>query len=156
MRFSTREDIEAPIEHVFGAVTDFDGFERQALRRGAEVQRHDTYGKPGVGSEWQLKFTFRGKKRDVNARMTEFEAPNGFRAETGSGGIEGLVSMDLVALSPRRTRMQMSIDLTPKSLSARLLVQSLKFAKGNLNKKFSNRVWQFAQDVENKYRGSGR
>lgn len=152
MRFNTREDIEAPIEHVFGAISDFDGFERQALRRGAEVQRQDANGKPGIGSEWQLRFPYRGKRREVAARMTEFDAPNGYRAETESGGIEGVMSLDLVALSPRRTRMQISIDLRPRSLSARLLIQSLKFAKSNLAKRFSNRVWQMAQDIEAKYR----
>ncbi|MCG6902101.1 MAG: SRPBCC family protein [Rhodobacter sp.] len=155
MRFSTREDIEAPIDHVFGAISDFEGFERQALRRGAEVQRQDTYGKPGVGSQWQLRFPFRGKQRDVEARMTEYDAPNGFRAETESGGIEGKVALDLVALSPRRTRLQVSIDLKPRSLSARLLIQSLKFARSILTKRFSNRIWQMAQDIETKYRAVG-
>ena len=153
MKFSTREDIEAPIEHVFQAVTDFDGFERQALRRGAEVSRQDTHGRPGVGSEWKLRFAFRGKQRNVDARISQFEAPHGFLADTRSGGLEGKVSLELVALSPRRTRMQVVVDLAPKTLSARLLIQSLKFAKGNLNKRFSNRVWQFAQDIEGKYAG---
>ena len=152
MRFSTREDIEAPIESVFAAATDFDGFERQALRRGADVQRTDSYGKPGVGTEWDLKFAFRGKDRNVHARMIEFEAPNGFKADTTAGGLEGLVSVEFVSLSPRRTRMQIAIDLKPTSLSARLLIQSLKFAKGNISKRFSNRVWQFAQDIEQKHR----
>lgn len=152
MKFNTREDIEAPIEHVFGAISEFDGLERQALRRGAEVQRQDINGKPGVGSEWQLRFLFRGKWREVAARMTEFEAPNGYTAETKSGGIDGVVSLDLVALSPRRTRMQVSIDLKPRTLSARLLIQSLKFAKANLAKRFTNRVSQMAQDIEAKYR----
>ena len=151
MRFSSREDIEAPIEHVFNSATDFEGFERQALRRGAEVTRNDTYGKPGIGSEWRLKFLFRGKQRDVHARMTQFEAPNGFQAETETGGLEGTVSMELVALSPRRTRMQVSIDLRARTLAGRLLIQSLKFARGNLNKRFSNRIWQFAQDIEHKH-----
>ena len=154
MRFSTREDIEAPIDHVFGAITDFEGFERQALRRGAEVQRQDTYGKPGVGSEWQLRFPFRGKPRDVAARMTVFDAPNGFQAETDSGGIDGLVSVDLVALSPRRTRMQVAVEMKPRTLPARLLVQSLKFAKTNLTKRFSTRIWQLSQDIEAKFRAS--
>jgi len=153
MKFSTREDIEAPIAYVFQSVSDFDGFERQALRRGAEVTRLDTLGKPGLGSEWQLRFPFRGKRRDVDARITGFDAPNSYRADTRSGGIDGRVTVDLLPLSPRRTRLQVSLDLTPQSLSARLLVQSLKFAKSNLNKRFSSRVWKFAQEVETKYRG---
>ena len=41
MKLSTREDIEAPIGTVFDAVTDFDGFERQLLRRGVDVTRDD-------------------------------------------------------------------------------------------------------------------
>lgn len=155
MRFTSREDIEAPIGHVFASISDFEGFERQALRRGAEVQRQDTLGRPGVGSEWQLRFPFRGKQRNVLARMTEFDAPNGFRADTESGGIEGQVRIDLVALSPARTRLQVAIELTPRSLSARLLIQSLKFAKSNLTKRFSNRIWQLAQDIEGKYRNIG-
>ena len=155
MKFSTREDIEAPIEHVFQHVSDFDGFERQALRRGAEVSRQDTYGKPGIGSEWSLKFPFRGKQRHVLARITKFDGPNGFVADTESGGLEGLVTVDLVALSPRRTRMNVVFDLKPKTLTARLLVQSLKFAKGNLNKRLANRVWLFAQGIEDKYRSAG-
>ena len=139
---------------MFGALSNFDGFERQALRRGAEISRLDTYGKPGLGSEWALKFPFRGKQRNVLARITRFEAPNSYLAETDSGGIDGLLAVELVALSPRRTRMQISFDLTPRSLSARLLVQSLKFARGNLTKRFSNRIWQFAQDIEEKYRST--
>ena len=154
MRFSNRQDIEAPIEHVFRAVSDFDAFERQALRRGAEIQRQDTLGKLGVGSEWQMRFPFRGKVRDIEARIVHYDAPNGYRVETESGGIDGQVSVDLMALSPGRTRLQLAIDLKPRTLAARLLVQSLKFAKSSLSQRLSDRVWDYAQGIEEKYRGT--
>lgn len=151
MQFSAREDISAPIEHVFVAVSDFDGFERQILRRGAEIQRKDPSGGAGIGSEWKAKFEFRGKERKVTARITEFDAPNGYKSSGKTGGLEGDFGVELVSLSPNRTRMTVSLDLTAKTLAGRLLVQSLKFAKGNLSKRFSKRVFGFAQGIEAKY-----
>lgn len=154
MKFSTREDVEAPIGDVFAAVTDFESFERQAMRRGAEVTRTDGHGKVGVGSAWLMKFDFRGKPRELKAEVVEFETPDGFAAESESGGLEGYVTVDLVSLSPTRTRLQVGLELTPHNLTSRLLVQSLKFAKGKLNKRFSKRIWQFSRDVERKAQAS--
>lgn len=155
MKFSTREDIEAPIEHVWAQISNFDAFERQALRRGAEIARSDSQGAPGLGSEWEVKFVFRGKKREVEARISVFDRPNTMRMNSRSGGLDGEVLVELVALSPRRTRLQLTMDLHPRNLSARLLVQSLRFAKANLSKRFSDRVYDFAQDVEGRYRNAG-
>ncbi|WP_425051830.1 SRPBCC family protein [Psychromarinibacter sp. S121] len=154
MKFSTREDIEAPIEHVWASVTRFKRFERQLLRRGAEVVRADG-GRPGLGTEWNVRFQYRGKPRTVEAKITEFDRPHGMNLASQSGGVEGLVSVDLVALSPRRTRLQVGVELTATNLSARLLVQSLKFAKANLSKRFSDRIYEFAQDVEDGYINAG-
>ncbi|SEW38214.1 hypothetical protein SAMN04488515_2441 [Cognatiyoonia koreensis] len=151
MKFSTREDIEAPVDYVFGQVSDFGAFERQALRRGAEVRRVDS-GPFKEGSSWDVAFKFRGKDRNMRANLEHLDAPNGFRIETVANGIDGLTQVDLVPLSPHRTRIAVSIDLTAKSLSARLLLQSLKLAKSNLTNRFKKRIADFSQDIEDRYR----
>lgn len=151
MRLSSREDIEAPIGHVFSSITDFDGFERQALRRGAEVERLDSLGKAGLGSEWNIRFDYRGKSRRLNARIAEFDAPNGYRVDSQAGTLEGDLVVELVALSPRQTRLQVKLEMRARNLTGRLLLQSLKFARNTITKRFSARVEQFAQDVQGKY-----
>ena len=65
MKSSTREDIEAPIDYVYARVTDFQGFERQALRRGADVQRIDGGSAIRLGAAWDVAFKFRGKDRKM-------------------------------------------------------------------------------------------
>lgn len=152
MKFSTREDIAAPIDFVWSAVSDFDRFEKQALRRGAEVQRVDANGAAGVASEWDLRFHFRGKMREVAAKVVDFEAPNALQLDSKTGGIDGTILVDLVALSPRQTRFAFALDLRPRNLSGRLLVQSLKFAKGSLETRFKARIAGFADRVEAEYR----
>ncbi len=155
MNFSTREDIEAPIQSVWTAVTDFEHFERQAMRRGAEVSRSDPRGRPGPDSEWNVCFTYRGRPREIDARIAEFDAPNALRLDSVSGGLDAVMRIELMSLSPRRTRLNIALDLTPRTLTARLLVQSLKFARTNLGKRFANRVYDFAQGVEGRYRNAG-
>ncbi|MEO1026387.1 MAG: SRPBCC family protein, partial [Pseudomonadota bacterium] len=63
------------------------------------------------------------------------------------GGLECMGVVDLVALSKARTRMLVSLDLKPTTLSSRLMVQSLRLAKGSLNRRFKARVAQFASGI---------
>ncbi len=152
MKFSTREDIEAPIDYVFSRVTDFQGIERQALRRGADIQRLDGSTTPVQGSAWQIAFKFRGKDRKMKATIAQLDEPTYMRIETVASGITGESVIELVALSRNRTRISVSLNLTPQGLSARLLLQSLKLAKNNLSRKFKMRITDFAEDVEDTFR----
>lgn len=151
MKFSTKEDIEAPIDYVFARVTDFNGFERQALRRGADIKRIDEGVQPTVGSAWQVAFKFRGKDRKMKATIAQMDVPTVLQIDTAANGITGESLIELVALSRNRTRLSVTLDLSPQSLTARLLLQSLKLAKNNLTRKFKMRITDFAEDVETSY-----
>lgn len=148
MNFTAQEDIEAPIDHVFSQVTDFAALERSALRRGAEVQRVVDKPEPGPGMTWDTAFMLRGKRREMTVELTEFDAPNGVVLMARSPNIKGKLAVDLVALSPKRTRLNLSLDIEPKTLAARLMLQSLKLARSNLNKRLKKRLKDFARDLE--------
>lgn len=151
MKFSTNEDIEAPADAVFEMLCDFEGFERSAMRRGAEVQRMDQLQVAGVGMTWQAAFTLRGKQRQMEVEMVTFDRPNEIVLESTSPGLLGTTSFELIALSRSSTRVKVEMEIKPLNLSARLLVQSLKLAKTSLTRKFKMRVSEYAKSMEDRY-----
>lgn len=150
MELTAREDIEAPQERVFAAMADFDLIERQAMRRGAEVVR--VAEGPGKGMAWKVSFRFRGRPREADITLTEFDRPDRMAFHSVTGGLEVDFTLDLVALSPNRTRINVTSVMVPKTLSARLLVQSLKLAKGGMDKRFRKRMAELASGLEARLR----
>ncbi|MRU15101.1 SRPBCC family protein [Roseovarius sp. A21] len=152
MKFSTKEDVEAPIDFVFNEVSDFQAFERAALRRGAEIQRVDGLQAPGVGMSWRAQFKFRGRKREARIDITQYDRPNALVCTFETGLLQGTLDVDLVALSRNRTRLSIVAELSPRNLTARLLMQSIKLARSSVDKKFRFRVAHFAKELEERHK----
>ena len=150
MKFSTREDVEVPIDQAFALICDFGAYERSVMRRGAEVRRMDDMTKPGAGMKWAASFKMRGKKRDLEMEMTRFERSNEICVLSSTSGIDGTGQIELLALSRNRTRVSVVFELKPTNLSAQLLVQSLKLAKNSLTKRYKLRVAEYAKSIEDR------
>ncbi|TCP44418.1 SRPBCC family protein [Rhodovulum marinum] len=148
MKFSAREDIDLAIEDVFEVLSDFDRMERAALRRGAEISRIDTLAAPGPGMIWAAEFTFRGKRRALRTELTGFLPPENIVVESTVSGLTGISTVDLVRLSPRRTRMAVAIDLRPQTIPARMFLQTLRLAKTRMSQRFKSGLTRFARDLE--------
>ena len=154
MQLSAMEDIEAPLDRVFAALTDFEAIERQAMRRGATVRRKDSVAGPAAGMAWHAGFAFRGKTREADITLTVYTPPERMVFHSVVGGLETETVIELVALSRSRTRITLVSELMPKTLSARLLVQSLKLARGGIEKRFRKRMASHAKDLEDRMRRS--
>jgi len=152
MKLSHREDIAVPADFVFGRITDFNGMTRKAMRKGAHVQRLDRLSEPGVGMSWKANFTYRGRERELTSVVTAFERPGGFAVESIVGGLESVTVVDLLALSPTQTRLTLSVSMNATSMTARLLLQSLKLARGTLAKRLGVRMSDLAKSIEADFR----
>ena len=151
MKFSTKEDIEAPIDVVFEILCDFEMFERGAMRRSAEVQWTDIKTVRGVGMMWRAMFNLRGKRRQVDIEMVTLDQPHEMVLECKSPGLFTTMTAELVALSKTRTRVMVVFDIKPLNL----LVQSIKLAKASMTKKYKLRVAEFAKSMEERYEREG-
>lgn len=148
MKFSTREDIERPIEEVFEQASDFKLFRSLAGKRGVSLRGDAPISTLREGQTWTTEFEYRGRTREVVAEVVSSDPGQGYAVSFTGEGIAGIGVVDLLALSRSRTRMFVSLDLRPLSMSARLILQSLKFAKKSLNARFEKRVTAFARIIE--------
>ena len=152
MKFSTREDVEAPIEDVFDMLSEFESFERSALRRGADVRRTIAMDPPAQGMQWAAAFDLRGKRRQLTLDLVRYERPHAMDIQFGSVGLGGCFQIELIALSRTRTRIAVALEASPKSFSGRVLLQPLKLAKRSLTKRFKLRVAEYAMGLEERYK----
>ncbi len=156
MKFTSRQDIEAPVAYVFAALKDFESWERAALRRGADVARTDKLADVKPGLSWMVKFAYRGRERRLALRLIGLEQPTMMEFSGTGTSLDGQAGIDLMALAARRTRLSVTLDLKPKSIGARVILQSLRLAKARLNRRFSERVLQLCTEIEARYHQSTR
>lgn len=156
MKFATKKDIEAPLDQVWEALSDFEGWERAAMRRGADVARTDKLRQPGVGMSWQGRFVYRGKERKADVKLTEMVQKSVLGFSGQSAAIEADARVELIEMSAKRTRLHVTMEVKPRSLGARLFLQSLRLARAKVDRKFETRVAAMAQDLETRFRHAPR
>ncbi len=155
MKLSTREDIELPAEALFDELCDVSRFERAALKRGVSLKRLDTLSAPGAGMSWDIGFRFRGKPRQILADLRRFERPEALDYAGESSSFAMVLELRMVALSRSRTRLVAALEVKPRTLGARLMIQSAKLGRSNLERKFAERVKLFARALEMKGAAQG-
>jgi len=151
MRFTSVQDINAPLEHVFEQISDFDSYEAYAMRIGAQVERTDDLPGKQAGLAWHFHGDLRGKTRDVDIDLMEYKAPRHLKFNAVSDGLGALIEMETIALTPKQTRLKVSVEIRARSISTRLVLQSAKLAKNSLKRKFNHRVWTYANHIEGTY-----
>ena len=155
MKFSSKEDIEAPIDAVFEMVSDFEKFERGARKRGLKVRRTDGMESVATGMTWNAVFDFRGRNREIDLTLSRLDPPTHLSVAGRSQGVTSVFDLELLALSRQRTRLAVELEMKPQTIAARVLIQSLRLAKARLTKRFKLRVAEYARHLEERHkRGS--
>ncbi|WP_374633277.1 hypothetical protein [Paracoccus sp. (in: a-proteobacteria)] len=147
MKFSTRQDADLAAEALFRAVSNFDEIGRMLMRRGAVVRRLDGLTAPGTGMNWQIGFDWRGRRRDVAMELTRFDPPEGLVLQGQSDLFDLTIQMTVLELSRSKSRLIFETDLLPRGMKARLLLQTAKLGKSQLDRKFAKRIGEFVHTL---------
>lgn len=148
MRLTSSDTIRGNIAEVFAAYADHDRFEQLAIARGAAVTRR---GAPDAGPTaltWDVTFPFRGRTWDLAIRIAEREAPRRIRVDSVGGSLDGALGVTFTETSPGVTEVATTLDVSAKTIAARIVVASLTVAQAEIQRRYAARLASFAQSVE--------
>jgi hypothetical protein len=151
MKLTVKTDIDAPVEFVHAFLGDNATWEREAIRRGVEIERPADMPLRGVGAGWRIKLRFRGRVRNVLIRVDEIVQDEVIGYSFEGQALFGTTEMETKALSPRRSRLKVSIDAKPKTLAARLFLNTLRLARRKVEERMEKRVTQLGTRIEERY-----
>ena len=147
MKFSTRCDTELAAAALFDRISDFDRSEKILQRRGVAVRRLEAGQMQGAGRGWHLGFDWRGQRRDVQLHLTQLDRPERIGLSGGSENYDIAVNMSVVALGRHRSRLIFETDIRPLNMRARLMLQTAKLGKAQLQRKYCERIRNYLDQM---------
>jgi hypothetical protein len=151
MKLTAKTDLEAPVEFVHAYLCDDAAWEREATRRGIEVERPADMPLTGVGAGWRIRVPFRGRIRDVLLRLDDLVQNQSIAYSFEGQALVGTTIMETKAISPRSSRLKVTIDAKPKTLTARLFLNTLRLARRKVEDRLEKRISQLADRIEERY-----
>lgn len=148
MRLTAKTDLEAPIGPAYNALVDHPSWERDAIERGLRVERVAGATHLGPGAGWEVHLPFRGKLVKLQLLVVEERPSDEVRYSYLSNAFEGEITLGVTPLSLRRTRLTMGIEIHPRTIMARVLMNTLRLAKGRAQARLEQRLAQMARQIE--------
>lgn len=138
MKFSTRMDTDLTAAALFAAISDFDRLAQIIRRRRAQVKMLD----PALTGSlaWDLAFDWRGRRREFRIALNRHDPDEALRLTGVSDLFDIVLDLQVVALTRARSRLICGADLRPRSMTARLVVQTAKLGKAQLDRRFAAEI----------------
>ena len=147
MNFETREDVDIPRDFAFSRFADFTRYEKSVRQYGADIRRVNGFTEIAEGCSWRGSAIVRGKARGVEATITRLNHPEHAQMKTTVGGMTVDVDLFFEELGPEKTRVRATAQLKATTLAARLILQTIKLGRRQIQGKIDSRIVAFSSPI---------
>lgn len=155
MKLDICRALDVPAEKAFARLSDLDTLIGKAAGGHASLERVEPAGPVRVGTVWRGDLHIQGIVQAVELTLAEFEPPNRFLL---LGGSEMLAARGVAEVRPTgiaTSEVSLLIELKGKGFAARMLVNSLGFLRGKLEKRLTKLLDGLARPAGGKVRKNG-
>lgn len=151
MQFMETQTINAPRDFVFGRLVDANEIidhlpSRVSLRNAQQLQQFIK------GSLWVAKIQRGGRVFTINNIIVESQAPARLNVSSESNRLMVQTTISLIEIDPETTEIRFKLELAPKGLLGRILMQTIRSSRTRISRNFSDGLGRLARYFENQYR----
>ncbi len=154
MEFKAEDEIHAPKDFAFARFTNFFRYEPTAKNYGADLRRVDGFTEIAKGVTWRGTVPIRGTTRGVESTVTEYDPSDFAQMQATVGGMSATIDFRFEEIAPELTKLTVLAKLKANTLAARLIVQSLKLGRKQLEARIASKVVALGSEFEDEYRRS--
>ncbi len=142
----TSETVHAPIESVFGVVSDIAN--TATTISGINSIEMLTDGPVGEGTKWRETRTFLGKKATEEMWIVDWHPPTRYTVEARNHGMHYLTTVALEEIGQHETRVTYSMLAEPETLVSKVMCIAFAGMKGQVTKAFNADLQDIKQVCE--------
>jgi len=132
MKIGASRDFKRARAKVFDSFADPAQMDKVFGEQGANLRRE---GAGGPGTVWHLDVVSGGKVRPMIITLIDMEKPVAMQLRVTSEMVDADVVFAFADLPERGCQVSAEIDLAPRTLTARVAIQTLRLAKGKVEQK---------------------
>mgnify|MGYP002712920617 CR=1 FL=1 len=98
---------------------------------------------------WDVAFDLRGKRREMRLSVAQFDRPEKVVILGDAESLALTVEMTVIALTPAKSRVIFELEARPQTIRARLMLQTAKLGKAQLDRRYQRRIEDFVHQMRN-------
>jgi hypothetical protein len=134
MELSYQRIINVPPGYAFARATDFDRFEAEGFGNLAPFEPRNEIRAPEIGARWRTAAEFQGRPRRFSLELIKMEGPRllVLGNKTEKYDVEARMIFD--EAENGATAFDFKLDAKARSITAKLILQTIQLAKGRIAK----------------------
>lgn len=154
MEFTNNLEVHAPVDFVYEAMTDLQLL-RQQLPKSFDFYQETTYDRMQEGAIWLLRASRNGRDFHFVTDITEVIPNSLVKFESESQRLTSKGMVEFISLSDEHTLVKSIIKLSAKGLLGRILLQTMRAARGRVQPAIDRGAIHMAEYIEDLYDQSG-
>lgn len=132
MKLKVSDDVGRSADAAFTVITDYTPIENQLHDAGYKLARVGAWEVASLGAAWSGTGEIRGQRQDIEAEITGWEQGRAVTILVKIGGLRVSHTTRIIPLGEAAAQIEITAELKPRTLSARVFVQGLKLARGRI------------------------